>query len=150
MTLPLPSCLIALQQPPINLFTAPLFRAAVFHCFTLLTSAEHSQMAAPPIPPRPFDNYDDYVRRPESSESPPPAIPPLPVGFKLEQEDTTSAFSSAPHFEDPLVAPRPQKLQPNLPAHVSDIPCLLFPIAKDLACFAVKGKVSSTGTSWHI
>ncbi|KAH9833110.1 uncharacterized protein C8Q71DRAFT_774181 [Rhodofomes roseus] len=63
-------------------------------------------MAAPPVPPRPFSNYDDF----HTSQRPsPPPIPPLPPGFDPAQ-------ASGPHFEDPLVAPRPHKLQPDLPA----------------------------------
>ncbi|OBZ65105.1 Chitin synthase regulatory factor 4, partial [Grifola frondosa] len=40
-----------------------------------------------------------------------PHSPPLPPDFKPDQ------FQSPPHFEDPLVAPRPHKLQPDLPAN---------------------------------
>ena len=65
-------------------------------------------MAAPPVPPRPFDDYD----APHRQDSNPPAVPPLPPDFKPDQ------YSSGPHFEDPLVAPRPQKLQPDLPKNV--------------------------------
>ncbi|KAI1784859.1 HCP-like protein [Ganoderma leucocontextum] len=61
-------------------------------------------MAAPPVPPRPFDDYDS----PHRQGSAPPAVPPLPPDFYPDQ------YSSGPHFEDPLVAPRPQKLQPDL------------------------------------
>ncbi|OCH86984.1 hypothetical protein OBBRIDRAFT_760449 [Obba rivulosa] len=73
-------------------------------------------MANPPVPPRPFDNYDDYVRR-KSHESPPPQVPPLPPGFRIVEEDPDVA--SPPHFEDPLVAPRPHRLQPDLPANMA-------------------------------
>lgn len=77
-------------------------------------------MAAPPIPPRPFDDYDDYVRKPGSNtSSPAPVIPPLPADFNPQSQDIPPAFPSKPHYEDPLVAPRPQKLQPGLPTHVS-------------------------------
>ncbi|KAI0642467.1 hypothetical protein C8Q79DRAFT_917162 [Trametes meyenii] len=67
-------------------------------------------MAAPPVPPRPFDDYD---QPPRSSDSSPPAVPPLPPDFKPDQ------YSSGPHFEDPLVAPRPHKLQPDLPKNMA-------------------------------
>ncbi|KAI0332911.1 hypothetical protein GY45DRAFT_425497 [Cubamyces sp. BRFM 1775] len=67
-------------------------------------------MAAPPVPPRPFDDYDQPPRR--STDSSPPSVPPLPPDFKPDQ------YSSGPHYEDPLVAPRPHKLQPDLPANV--------------------------------
>ncbi|KAI0915854.1 hypothetical protein AcV5_003348 [Taiwanofungus camphoratus] len=71
-------------------------------------------MAVPPVPPRPFDDYDDYIRH--SSTSPAPAVPPLPPDFDPVQQDFAV---SAPHFEDPLVAPRPHKLQPDLPANMA-------------------------------
>ncbi|GBE83720.1 hypothetical protein SCP_0507760 [Sparassis crispa] len=66
-------------------------------------------MAAPPVPPRPFDDYDDYRHR---SDSLPPAVPPLPPDFHPDDR-------LAPHFDDPLVAPRPHKFQPDLPANMA-------------------------------
>lgn len=66
-------------------------------------------MAAPPVPPRPFDDYDQPRR---SHEGSPPALPPLPPDFHSDQ------YQSGPHYEDPLVAPRPHKLQPDLPQNV--------------------------------
>ncbi|KAI0716270.1 hypothetical protein C8Q76DRAFT_692038 [Earliella scabrosa] len=66
-------------------------------------------MAAPPVPPRPFDDYDQPPRQASS----PPAVPPLPPDYTPDQ------YSSGPHFEDPLVAPRPQKLQPDLPKNMA-------------------------------
>ncbi|KAH9886008.1 hypothetical protein C8Q73DRAFT_740386 [Cubamyces lactineus] len=68
-------------------------------------------MSAPPVPPRPFDDYDQPSRH--STDSSPPAVPPLPPDFKPDQ------YSSGPHYEDPLVAPRPHKLQPDLPANMA-------------------------------
>ncbi|KAH9910439.1 HCP-like protein [Epithele typhae] len=62
-------------------------------------------MSAPPVPPRPFD-YD----HPPPPTAPP--VPPLPADFKPGE-------ASPPHYEDPLVAPRPQKLQPDLPNNIS-------------------------------
>ncbi|CCL98738.1 uncharacterized protein FIBRA_00743 [Fibroporia radiculosa] len=70
-------------------------------------------MAAPPVPPRPFNAYDDYLDH-YSRSSPGPPIPPLPPGFT-----PADAAVSPPHFEDPLVAPRPHKLQPDLPANMA-------------------------------
>ncbi|KAH9848310.1 HCP-like protein [Lenzites betulinus] len=67
-------------------------------------------MSAPPVPPRPFDDYD---QPPRPSEDAPPAVPPLPPDFVQDQ------YPSAPHYEDPLVAPRPQKLQPDLPQNMA-------------------------------
>ncbi|KAI0720841.1 hypothetical protein C8T65DRAFT_633001 [Cerioporus squamosus] len=66
-------------------------------------------MDAPPVPPRPFDDYD----HPSRQGSQPPAVPPLPPDFTPDQ------YSSSPHYEDPLVAPRPQKLQPDLPKNMA-------------------------------
>ncbi|KAL1946440.1 hypothetical protein VTO73DRAFT_15567 [Trametes versicolor] len=67
-------------------------------------------MAAPPVPPRPFDDYDQPRR---SHEGSPPALPPLPPDFHSDQ------YQSGPHYEDPLVAPRPHKLQPDLPQNMA-------------------------------
>ncbi|KAI0759270.1 hypothetical protein BD413DRAFT_675032 [Trametes elegans] len=67
-------------------------------------------MAAPPVPPRPFDDYDHP--RLDSDKSP-PTVPPLPPDFRPDQ------YPSAPHYEDPLVAPRPHKLQPDLPQNMA-------------------------------
>lgn len=52
---------------------------------------------------------------------PPPPVPPVPHSLRVELE---SEYGSQPHFDDPLVAPRPHKLQPDLPANVcpSDLP----------------------------
>ncbi|TBU41304.1 HCP-like protein [Dichomitus squalens] len=66
-------------------------------------------MAAPPVPPRPFDDYD----APHRQDDAPPAVPPLPPDFNPDQ------YSSGPHYEDPLVAPRPHKLQPDLPKNMA-------------------------------
>lgn len=78
-------------------------------------------MAAPPVPPRPFDDYDQPRR---SHEGSPPALPPLPPDFHSDQ------YQSGPHYEDPLVAPRPHKLQPDLPQNVrpdlSPLPLIVF------------------------
>lgn len=78
-------------------------------------------MATPPVPPRPYDAYDS---RPSHNGDPPP-IPPLPPTLRVELE---SEYGSGPHYDDPLVAPRPHKLQPDLPAHVRpslDFPCTI-------------------------
>ena len=68
----------------------------------------------PPVPPRPLESYE----QPKDASAPP--LPPLPPNFKPELE------SSPPHFEDTLVAPRPQKLQPDLPANVRHTIFFLF------------------------
>ncbi|KAL4245194.1 Chitin Synthase Regulator [Abortiporus biennis] len=71
----------------------------------------------PPVPPRPFDDYDRDKQQQQRQNSGPPPIPPLPPNFKTEPQPPFVA--SAPHFEDPLVAPRPHKLQPDLPANMA-------------------------------
>ncbi|KAH7886822.1 HCP-like protein [Phlebopus sp. FC_14] len=62
----------------------------------------------PPVPPRPVD-YDAR----QSVEQPPP-IPPLPPELLAQ-----SQRQSLPHFEPPLAAPRPHRLDPNLPANMA-------------------------------
>ena len=71
-------------------------------------------MATPPVPPRPAEFYDPQGK---ASAPAPPPVPPLPPTFRQDQVQSPS-FSSPPHFEDPLVAPRPHKLQPDLSANV--------------------------------
>lgn len=73
-------------------------------------------MATPPVPPRPYEGYDSQSSR--SDIPAPPPVPPLPPSLKVQLE---SEYGSRPHFEDPMVAPRPHKLQPDLPENV----CLL-------------------------
>ncbi|KAF7970322.1 hypothetical protein HWV62_24400, partial [Athelia sp. TMB] len=62
----------------------------------------------PPIPPLPTDFHQ------QRQNQPPPTLPPLPPNFRFSQ----SVDESPPHFADPLVAPRPHRLDPGLPAHV--------------------------------
>lgn len=93
----------------------------------------------PPVPPRPHSSQAN----PHDVGAPPP-IPPLPPNFRPDLEvdnearyfnsgyDSASApgyyppppqialdAGSAPHYADPLVAPRPQRLTPDVPADVS-------------------------------
>lgn len=70
-------------------------------------------MAAPPLPPLPpdFKNKDNFIS--------PPAVPPLPPNFRLNNEDYS--YESPPHFADPLVAPRPHKLDHSIPANVGSL-----------------------------
>lgn len=61
-------------------------------------------------------SYDAYNSRPALNDiPPPPPLPPVPQSLRAEIE---SEYGSPPHFEDPLVAPRPHKLQPDVPANV--------------------------------
>ena len=63
-------------------------------------------MATPTVPPRP-------TARRNSSTAPP--VPPLPLGFRRDQD-------SRPYdYEDALVAPRPQILMNTVPADVSTV-----------------------------
>jgi hypothetical protein len=50
------------------------------------------------------------LRHNPMSHNPPPPPPPNP--------QNPSATVSPPHFENPLIAPRPYKLDPGLPANV--------------------------------
>ncbi|KAI0346356.1 HCP-like protein [Trametopsis cervina] len=50
------------------------------------------------------------------TDPPPPPVPPVPASLRVELE---SEYGSPPHFEDPLAAPRPQRLQPDLPANMA-------------------------------
>lgn len=69
----------------------------------------------PPVPPRPYDYYD----APRDGDAPPP-VPPLPPDFHPEREfDYDFSYDAQPHYSDPLVAPKPQRLRPDLPADVS-------------------------------
>ncbi|KAH8073806.1 hypothetical protein BXZ70DRAFT_1081194 [Cristinia sonorae] len=63
-------------------------------------------MATPPVPPRPVD----YSPPPPG----PPPVPPLPPNFKPDIDDDRLM----PHFENPLIAPRPHKIQPELSANM--------------------------------
>lgn len=49
---------------------------------------------APPVPPRPYDSHN-----------PAPPLPPLPPDILLGRYNTES--ESLPHFEKPLIAPKP-------------------------------------------
>ena len=60
-------------------------------------------MTAPPIPPLP-----PGALIPSSNLAPP--LPPIPP--QLQE-------GSPPRFDNPLVAPRPHRLDPDLPANVS-------------------------------
>ncbi|KAL5521461.1 hypothetical protein ACEPAF_2209 [Sanghuangporus sanghuang] len=55
--------------------------------------------SAPPVPPRPYSSQE--------APSLPPPIPPLPPGVLRDRE------------EEPLAAPRPQRLNPDLPADMA-------------------------------
>jgi hypothetical protein len=51
--------------------------------------------------------------------SAPPPVPPPPPGNRLQPEVDIEYRPSPPHLEEPLLAPRPHKLTPDLPAEVS-------------------------------
>ena len=67
-------------------------------------------MSAPPIPPRPNSSYDGGY--PARQNSNPPPLPPLPPNFHLQE--------SPPHFQDPVLAPRPQRLMQSVQADVRE------------------------------
>ncbi len=71
--------------------------------------------SVPQLPPRPqpLGNNGYNNNAPVSSAPPVPALPP---GFRPEID---GLYDSQPHFVQPLVAPRPQKLMNTVPAEVS-------------------------------
>ncbi|KZT18805.1 hypothetical protein NEOLEDRAFT_1142911 [Neolentinus lepideus HHB14362 ss-1] len=64
--------------------------------------------AAPPVPPRPFSASSNHDNK--------PPVPPLPPNF--QPDDRSYSYTSAPHFETPLAAPRPTRADPDAPANV--------------------------------
>ncbi|KAH8104415.1 hypothetical protein DFH11DRAFT_1733825 [Phellopilus nigrolimitatus] len=66
--------------------------------------------AAPPVPPRPYSPPSN-----ERHASLPPPVPPLPPDFRPVPDDE----QLLPHMADPLLAPRPQRLNPDLPADMA-------------------------------
>ena len=81
--------------------------------------------APPPIPPLPPNfrpdvdtdtgidsrfGYNAYDGAPAQQPPPPPFYPPPQIALDA---------GSGPHLTDPLVAPRPQRLTPDVPADVS-------------------------------
>ena len=61
---------------------------------------------APPVPPRP--SYEGAL---------PPPLPPLPPSFREQNE----AEESPPRFENPMIAPRPHRVDRSIPGNVSVI-----------------------------
>jgi hypothetical protein len=76
----------------------------------------------PPVPPRPYQ-YEGPDGA--GANGGPPPIPPLPPNYRPENGGYGyGGYDDVqPHFSDPLVAPRPQKLTPDVPANVSDSGC---------------------------
>ncbi|CAE7153142.1 unnamed protein product [Rhizoctonia solani] len=78
-------------------------------------------MAAPPVPPRPMSARPDYFQDeysngggqqyPQRHDSGAPPIPPLPANYRAD--------TLAPHWGDPMPAPRPQKLMSNVPSDMA-------------------------------
>ncbi|KAG8713848.1 hypothetical protein FRC09_018256 [Ceratobasidium sp. 395] len=74
-------------------------------------------MSAPPVPPRPMSARPDYFQDefsgaqypPRRDSSAPPAIPPLPPHYQPR------ADTLAPGWNDPMLAPRPQRIMSNVP-----------------------------------
>ncbi|KAF8176088.1 hypothetical protein BJ912DRAFT_1146924 [Pholiota molesta] len=54
---------------------------------------------------------------------PPPPIPPLPLDVRIQEQryNTPSVYEldSPPHFENPLIAPRPHRLDRSIPANMA-------------------------------
>ena len=72
-------------------------------------------VSVPQLPPRPLQNQNNVYNNNSSPSSAPP-VPALPPGFRPEID---GMYDSQPHFMQPLVAPRPQKLMNSVPAEVS-------------------------------
>ncbi|KAG1716818.1 hypothetical protein ID866_340 [Astraeus odoratus] len=72
----------------------------------------------PPVPPRPATYQDDASCNPLDQ---PPPLPPLPPELAAQSRSQPSPQPppSLPHFEPPLAAPRPHRLDPNLPANMA-------------------------------
>lgn len=93
----------------------------------------HDVGAPPPIPPLPpnfrpdleADNDNRYFNSAYDSVSGPP--PPPAPGFYPPPPQIALDAGSAPHYADPLVAPRPQRLTPDVPADVSVSCAVLHP-----------------------
>ncbi|KAF9458316.1 hypothetical protein BDZ94DRAFT_114754 [Collybia nuda] len=67
-------------------------------------------MSVPPVPPRPYSaQANSYTNDPN-----PPPLPPLPPDLRYDQH-----YDSAPHFENPLAAPRPHRMDPSIPANMA-------------------------------
>src|SRR5258706_4447585 len=77
-------------------------------------------MSAPPVPPRPPTTQPAIPSFPSvlGGQAGPPPLPPLPPGFR---PDIDGHKESPPHFGDPILAPRPQKLLSSVPAEVSSL-----------------------------
>ena len=73
----------------------------------------------PPLPPHPPASTT-------TTGTGAPPIPPLPASYRsdYEHQQHQHPYESPPHFADPLVAPRPHKLDPHLPANVSSLSLL--------------------------
>lgn len=101
----------------------------------------HDVGAPPPIPPLPpnfrpdleSDNEARYSYGGYDSVSAPPP-PPAPGFYPLPPQIALDA-GSAPHYADPLVAPRPQRLTPDVPADVSVSCVFLHHRSSSSVCF---------------
>lgn len=71
-------------------------------------------------PPRPSSAHQQQTTTARRADQPPP-IPPLPPELLAQSRSLSSPQPppSLPHFEPPLAAPRPHRLDPNLPANMA-------------------------------
>lgn len=69
-------------------------------------------MAAPPVPPRPFD-YTDHRQ-----SSLPPPVPPVPPDLRAQETRYSTPSPYEYPQQPPLAAPRPHRLDPSIPANV--------------------------------
>ncbi|KAH7090920.1 hypothetical protein BKA62DRAFT_724621 [Auriculariales sp. MPI-PUGE-AT-0066] len=69
--------------------------------------------APPPVPPRPI-NYGSNSNDPSA----PPPLPPLPANYQYAYDPVFDGPAPR-HWEDPLVAPRPFRYDPGIPADMA-------------------------------
>ncbi|KAF9029962.1 hypothetical protein BJ165DRAFT_1378429 [Panaeolus papilionaceus] len=83
--------------------------------------------SAPPVPPRPYSPTSSRPNpHPQHQQypGPPPPLPPLPADLRTQTQryNTPSPYEyaeSPPHFENPMIAPRPHRLNPSIPANMA-------------------------------
>ncbi|KAF9033394.1 hypothetical protein BJ165DRAFT_1410453 [Panaeolus papilionaceus] len=83
--------------------------------------------SAPPVPPRPYSPASSRPNpHPQHQQypGPPPPLPPLPADLRTQTQryNTPSPYEyaeSPPHFENPMIAPRPHRLNPSIPANMA-------------------------------
>ncbi|KAF9033396.1 hypothetical protein BJ165DRAFT_1616078 [Panaeolus papilionaceus] len=85
--------------------------------------------SAPAVPPRPYSPgssrpkpHQQHQQYPNLNPGPPPPLPPVPADLRTQTQryNTPSPYEyaeSPPHFENPMIAPRPHRSNPSIPAN---------------------------------